>query len=156
VGKRIAVIGAAALAVGLAMADRSASAEPWRADQVIAPAALARVLTSGHGTRPVLLYVGFPLLYAGGHIPGSVYVGPTMRPEGIEALKGAVQKLPKDADVVIYCGCCPMERCPNVRPAFRLMKELGFTDVKVLDIPVNLPRDWTAKGYPTEKGSPSP
>ena len=152
--KPIVVVGVVALAAALGVAAMGQGGEPWRADQVIEPEELARVLTSGHGQKPLVFYVGFPLLYAGGHIPGSRYVGPTLRPEGLAALQQALQKLPRDANVVLYCGCCPMERCPNIRPAFEKMQALGFTNVKVLDIPVNFPHDWTSKGYPIEKGSP--
>ncbi len=126
---------------------------PWRAGQVIEPAALARVLTGGHGQKPVLLYVGFPLLYAGGHIPGARYLGPASTPAGLEALRAAVKELPREAGIVLYCGCCPWNVCPNIRPAFRLLQDLGYLNVKVLDIPVNFAHDWTAKGFPVEKGS---
>jgi hypothetical protein len=34
--------------------------------------------------------------------------------------------------VVIYCGCCPLDKCPNVRPAFTLLKTMGFTNLHVL------------------------
>ena len=46
-------------------------------------------------------------------IIGAVYAGPGNKPEGIEALKKEVAGLSKDADIVLYCGCCPMEKCPG-------------------------------------------
>ena len=80
----------------------------------------------------------------------AINAGPTSKPEGIEALKTAVAKLPKDADLVIYCGCCPMVKCPNIRPAYRTLKELGFKHLRVLSLPTNLHTDWVSKDYPSE------
>jgi hypothetical protein len=45
-----------------------------------------------------------------------------------------------------------MEHCPNIRPACDALKEMGFSQVKVLNIPERFGDDWTAKGYPVEKG----
>jgi hypothetical protein len=53
---------------------------------------------------------------------------------------------------VLYCGCCPWNRCPNIEPAFSKLKEMGFTDVKVLYLAENFGADWAAKGYSVEKG----
>ena len=94
--------------------------------------------------------VAFPVLYKGKHIVHAINAGPASKPEGIEALKTAVAKLPKDADLAIYCGCCPMLKCPNIRPAYRTLKELGFTHVRVLSLPANLHADWVSKDYPSE------
>jgi len=93
------------------------------------------------------------VLYRSKHITGAVYAGPGNRPEGIEALKKAVAGMAKDSDLVIYCRCCPMDRCPNIRPAWNTLKELGFTRVRVLNIPTNMATDWYQKDYPSEAGS---
>ncbi len=53
---------------------------------------------------------------------------------------------------MLYCGCCPWDRCPNVRPAAALLTSMGFTNMKVLHIANNFGADWVAKGYPTQKG----
>jgi hypothetical protein len=50
----------------------------------------------------------------------------------------------------VYCGCCPFEKCPNIRPAFNLMKAMGFSNGKLLNLPTNLKQNWIAKGYPVE------
>jgi hypothetical protein len=68
-------------------------------------------------------------------------------------LKRASANVPKNADIVIYCGCCPMDKCPNVRPAYRALKELGFTNVRVLSLPTNIHTDWDSKDYPSEGAS---
>jgi hypothetical protein len=58
--------------------------------------------------------------------------------------------VPKDADIVLYCGCCPMVKCPNIRPAYRALREMGFQHVRVLNIATNMHEDWFGKGYPSE------
>ena len=124
------------------------ASDPWAAGELLQPAELAQAIRSGKA--PVLLSVAFPVLYKGKHIAHAINAGPTSKPEGIEALKAAVAKLPKDADLVIYCGCCPMVMCPNIRPAYRTLKELGFTHVRVVSLPTNLHTDWVSKDYPSE------
>ena len=97
--------------------------------------------------------MAFPVLYRAKHIQHAIFAGPGSKPEGIEELKKAVANLPKDSDIVVYCGCCPMERCPNLRPAYRTLKELGFNHVRVLEIPTNMHTDWYSKNYPSEAGA---
>src|SRR5262249_44108769 len=95
---------------------------------------------------------GLPVLYRRKHIPGASFAGSGNQAEGIEALQKAVSGMAKDADIVLYCGCCPMERCPNVRPAYQALQDEGFTHVRVLRIPTNMATDWYSKGYPSEAG----
>jgi thiosulfate/3-mercaptopyruvate sulfurtransferase len=129
------------------------SADPWKPSEVLEPAALAGILQSGKSKPPVILAVAFPVLYNNKHLPHAIFAGPGSSPAGIDALKKAVADLPKDSDIVIYCGCCPMEKCPNVRPAYSLLKQMGFTKVGVLHVPTNMATDWFDKGYPSENGS---
>jgi hypothetical protein len=53
---------------------------------------------------------------------------------------------------VLYCGCCPWGRCPNVGPAYKYLYDQGFTNVKVLYMANNFGDDWVAKGYKVEHG----
>ena len=125
--------------------------DPWPKTDLVQPADFAAQLQSGK--TPMVISVAFSVLYRSRHILHAVEAGPTEKPENIEALKKLVARSPKDADIVIYCGCCPMVRCPNVRPAYRTLKELGFTHVRVLEVPTNMHVDWYTKGYPSEPGS---
>ena len=75
------------------------------------------------------------------------------KPEGLDLLKQIAGNLPRDQELIIYCGCCPWDHCPNVRPAFRTLHEMGFTRLKLVMIPTNVATDWTGKGYPVEHGS---
>jgi hypothetical protein len=76
--------------------------------------------------------------------------GPGNKPEGLQELRALVAGLPKNADLVLYCGCCPMDRCPNIRPAYQTLKDLGFTRIRIVSMPVNFHTDWFSKGYPVE------
>ena len=125
--------------------------DPWPKSDLLEPAALAKEL--GSAQPPVILGVAFPVLYRAKHILHAIDAGPGSKPEGIALLKKAVEGQPRDADLVIYCGCCPMVKCPNVRPAYRTLKEMGFTHVRVLDVPTNMQTDWYSKNYPTEAGN---
>ncbi len=120
--------------------------DPWTPAEVIQPETLA-----AHLTGPLIVHVGFPLLYRGAHITGAVFAGPGSKEAGIEELKHVLAKEPRTRDIVLYCGCCPWDKCPNVRPAFAALHEMGFTHVRVLMIPENLAKDWVDKGYPSQK-----
>lgn len=127
--------------------------DPWKAGDIVRPAELAAALAGEFSTDRVLLHVGFPVLYRGAHIPASQFAGPGNKAEGIEGLRKGLAGVPKNKVIVLYCGCCPWERCPNLRPAFRAAREMGFTNVKVLSIPTNMRTDWIEKGYPIVKPS---
>jgi len=122
--------------------------DPWDAKDVLHPEELASNLKTA-----LVIHVGFPVLYRAAHIAGSEYAGPGLKPEGIELLKKAVAGQPHNREIVLYCGCCPWDKCPNIRPAFAALHEIGFTHVKVMIVPENLKADWIDKGYPTEKRS---
>jgi thiosulfate/3-mercaptopyruvate sulfurtransferase len=128
--------------------------DPWSKADLLDPAVLAQVLQSGK--PPVILCVAFPVLYRTKHILHAIDAGTGSKPEGIESLKRAVARFSKDSDIVVYCGCCPMTRCPNIRPAYRTLKELGYTRVRVLNIPTNMHTDWYEKNYPFEVGLATP
>ncbi len=103
-----------------------------------------------HARPPALYHVGFNVLYRSKHIPGSVYAGPAAKPEGLAALRAAVEKLPRDREIVVYCGCCPWNHCPNIKPAMELLKQMGFTRARALYVPDNFKIDWMDHGYPVE------
>jgi rhodanese-related sulfurtransferase len=128
------------------------NARPWAPSDLIPAAQLNSELPAVKAGKIVLIQVGFLMMYKMGHIPGSQYAGSAAKPEGLAALKKLVANLPRNQQIIIYCGCCPWNDCPNIRPAFRALKEMGFTNFKVLEIPDRLGDDWTAKGFPIAKG----
>ena len=116
----------------------------------IEPDALAKILQGSKGEKPVVLHVGFKNFYAQAHIPGSDYAGPGSTPEGLELLRQRVSSLQRKQLIVLYCGCCPWDKCPNIQPAFDSLKQMGFTRVKALYIADNFKANWVDKGYPVE------
>ena len=142
----------AVLVVGVALVGLVATAagDPWNDADLIQPKQLVERIEEKNAKPPVILYVGFGVLYRARHIAGAKFAGPCSKPEGLEQLKQAVASLSRDEEVVIYCGCCPFVRCPNIRPAFHALREMGFHNVKVVPLPVSFHDDWEAKGYPID------
>jgi rhodanese-related sulfurtransferase len=138
------------LSVPALAAPKAASSIP-KAD-LVQPAELAASLKSASKAKPLLLHVGFHILYTQAHIPGSEFVGPASDDAGLQLLRNRVAKLPKDTAIVIYCGCCPWSDCPNIAAAYDALHALGFKQVKALFIADNFGTDWINHGYPVAKG----
>lgn len=128
------------------------ASDPWTNAQLISPAALNAQWEQLKGEKPLIVNVGFRRLYNQAHIPGALYFGPAAKPEGLAGLKSWAQKLSRNKQIILYCGCCPWKDCPNIRPAFQVLKEMGFTRLKVVSIATNFGVDWAGKGYAVEKG----
>lgn len=117
----------------------------WTPDQLEQPADLAKKINAGKNV-PMIINVG-----PGAIIPNSLDAGMTNNQQGINNLKTILEKLDKKANIVIYCGCCPFDNCPNVRPAIEVLKQNKFTNYHLLNLPQNINADWISKGYPTTK-----
>jgi thiosulfate/3-mercaptopyruvate sulfurtransferase len=120
--------------------------------QLIQPAELVTLLKTAGTSSPVLFQVGSFVMFQQAHIPNSGFAGPTSQPNGLILLKKFAAPLKKDKLIVIYCGCCPWVRCPNIGPAYKQLRDLGFTNVKALYLANNFGDDWVSKGYPVERG----
>jgi thiosulfate/3-mercaptopyruvate sulfurtransferase len=132
---------------------KPAASETLPASQLVQPADLVHELASAStDARPTIVYVGFRTLFAGGHIPGATFHGSASTEQGLAEIKKWAASLPRTTNLVIYCGCCPFERCPNIRPAFALLRELGFTQLRVLELHTSFAADWADKNYAIEKG----
>ncbi len=124
------------------------SASTIPAAQLVQPQELNRILQGPRAARPLVLQVGSHLLFDEAHIVGSEYAGPGLSDEGLNVLRNRVKALPRGAFIVLYCGCCPWSRCPNVAPAYDMLHTMGFTRVKVLYLADNFGADWASKGFP--------
>jgi thiosulfate/3-mercaptopyruvate sulfurtransferase len=120
--------------------------------QLMQPEELNRLLQTHGAERPLMLEVGSHVLFAQAHIPGSEYAGAGSQDAGLQQLRARVGPLPRKTFIVIYCGCCPWNRCPNVGPAYKTLTDMGFTHVKVLYLADNFGADWADKGFPVETG----
>ncbi|MGH9344724.1 MAG: rhodanese-like domain-containing protein [Terriglobia bacterium] len=126
-----------------------AAQDPWPQSQLMAPQTLAEEL-AGKGKKPLIVCVGVPSLYQSAHIPGAQIEGPASEAAGLAKLKQWARRTPKSRRVVIYCGCCPFNVCPNIRPAYEALRKAGFTNIRVLALRSNFLTDWMDKGYPYE------
>lgn len=119
--------------------------ENWTTKQLMEPSELAQVLQSGKDV-PLIISVG-----PGATIPKSVETGMVKDAENLDKFKKELSTIPKETRVVIYCGCCPFEHCPNVRPAIAVLKDMKFTNYQLLNLSHNIKADWIDKGYPVVK-----
>lgn len=150
-----ALLGILAILVGAAgpvLADQKPAASiPTAA--LVQPADFAATLRASAGPKPLIFQVGFRKAYLQAHIPGSEYVGAAGAEEGVKVLRDRVARVRRDTAIVIYCGCCPWSRCPNIAAAYDALQELGFRNVKVLYIADDFGTNWVDRGFPTAKGS---
>ncbi|HLG38860.1 MAG TPA: hypothetical protein VI461_04290 [Chitinophagaceae bacterium] len=116
---------------------------PWQENQLMPPEELAKVINDKNAHQPIVFSIG-----PGAIVKGSIDVGAAKEKDNLKKLKEQLKKLPKDTAIVIYCGCCPFDHCPNIRPAFTLLNEMKFTNHKLLNLPKNIKVDWIDKGYP--------
>jgi thiosulfate/3-mercaptopyruvate sulfurtransferase len=141
-----------ALAAQSAAPPTHVQSDPWSTSQTIKPLELIKQLADSNGTaKPVVVCVGFRPLYMGAHVPGAVFHGAAQSEQGLADLKKWARGVSRSANLVVYCGCCPLDHCPNVRPAFNALHDMGFTNLRVLLLPHDFATDWVEKGYPVEK-----
>ena len=119
--------------------------ENWTSKQLVEPSELATTISTKTDV-PLIISVG-----PSANIPNSIDIGMVNNTAGLSKLKAQLKNLAKDKKIVIYCGCCPFEHCPNVRPAIDALKELKFTNYYLLNLPHNIKKDWIDKGYPISK-----
>jgi hypothetical protein len=128
------------------------AADPWIASQTLQAAQLASELADKSKEQPTVVYVGFRTLFAGGHIPGASFHGTATTEEGLAELKKWAATLPRSTNLVIYCGCCPFEKCPNIRPAFTALHDMGFTRLASSCFPPASQRTGSRKTILTKRG----
>lgn len=116
--------------------------DPWKSSQLMAPLDLNKVLNNPKSPKHYIYSIGFQSI-----IKNSIDIGAGRDKENQKKFRQQVSKLPKDANIVIYCGCCPFSTCPNVRPIFNILNEMGFKNHKLLNLTQNIKVDWIDKGY---------
>jgi rhodanese-related sulfurtransferase len=141
----------AAIAI-LSLARTAGQATAIPTTRLINPEELVNLLQTSSKEHPLMIQVGSHVLFSQAHIPGSEYIGPASSESGVQQLRKRVESLPRTKFIVLYCGCCPWGRCPNVKPADDALRALGFTNVKVVYIADNFGTNWVDKGYPVAKG----
>ena len=150
--KSLAFLALGILLISLAPLALGQQANSIPSSRLINPDELAKILRSSQGTKPLMIQVGSHVLYLQAHIPNSEYIGPASSESGLQQLRKRVESLPRNAFIILYCGCCPWSHCPNVKPADEALQAMSFSNVKILYIANNFGTDWVDKGYPVAKG----
>lgn len=142
--KKLSVINCCIFLVLIISCKNSPAQNPenWTKSQLIEPSTLAASLNSNK-ELPLIFSIG-----PGALIPHSIDIGMVKDEQNMTKFQARISKLPKSTNIVLYCGCCPFDHCPNVRPAIAFLKSQNFTNYHLLNLPHNLKTDWIAKGYP--------
>lgn len=119
--------------------------DPWTKADLMAPATLAALIRNPKAPKPLIFNIGVVE-----NIKGAKNMGGASEKENLDRFKKTLSNTPKTSTVVVYCGCCPFNRCPNIRPAFKAIKAAGFKNGKLLNLPTNIKVDWINKGYPVD------
>ncbi len=114
---------------------------PWTKNQLMEPSVLAKMIEKGQKIR--IYNIGVVE-----DIKGATHLGAASEKQNVEKLGKVLKGLPKNEMIVVYCGCCPMDKCPNIRPAFKALNDQKFTKAYLLNLTVNLKTEWINKGYP--------
>jgi hypothetical protein len=114
-------------------------------EKLMDPAKLAELIKTPAAKKPIILNVG-----PSAPIPGSQLIGNAEDPANKEKLKSVLKNIPKNSDVVIYCGCCKLVDCWNIHEADKVLSTMGYTNYKILNMPTDFSKDWVDKKYPLQ------
>lgn len=117
---------------------------PWTANELLQPGMLAQMINTNKKVR--IYNIGVVQ-----DIKGAINIGAANKKESLQKFAQAIKASPKDEMIVVYCGCCPFDKYPNIRPAFQLLKAQKFSKPYLLNLTTNLKTDWIRKGYPLAK-----
>ena len=113
----------------------------WNTNQLLQPTALINLMKTD---KNVIVYnIGVVQ-----DIKGARHIGAASEKEKLQLLNTILKTQDKNKTVVVYCGCCPFDKCPNIRPAFKTLQANNIKKAYLLNLPTNLKTDWIAKGYP--------
>jgi hypothetical protein len=142
----INVIACLLFSFGANAQDLGLKKQVWPDKYLMQTNTLVAALKKPAAAKPAIYNIGFV-----GNIQGAKKLAAASKEAGLAQLRSELKGKPKASAVVIYCGCCPFEHCPNVKPAFTMLQKLGYTNVKILNLPTSIKADWIDKGYPMAK-----
>jgi len=125
------------------IANAQSFTDTWKPNQLMNTKVLADKIVQNKMKNTVVINIGPDAV-----IKNSFNAGPGKDNASIVNMRTYLSKVSKDKEVVLYCGCCPFNVCPNIRPAFKALTDLGFKNAKLLNIPKNIKVDWIDKKYP--------
>jgi hypothetical protein len=118
----------------------------WKASQLIKPSEMAAKISENKHTDWSIFNIG-PV----DQIKGALQVGSASAETGLKKLKELAEKRDRNKKTVIYCGCCSTINCPNLKPAYEQLVQLGYKDIRIIDFQTSLKADWISKGFPMER-----
>jgi thiosulfate/3-mercaptopyruvate sulfurtransferase len=133
----------------LLMSFTLSSDVPWTQEQLMDPEKLVAILKDPKAKKPVIINTGTMR-----NIKTALKYGPVSDYKGFDQFKAESAKIGKDKEIVIYCGCCKMDHCPNIAPAFEHLQKNGYSKIKILNLKEDLVFDWVNKGYPMDAKQP--
>ena len=116
--------------------------DPWSKKQLMEPSHLINLLNNNK-IKPIILNIGVE-----NNIKGAIKVGAAKHKVNLTKLENEIKKYPKNALIVLYCGCCPFDKCPNIRPAFSILSKNKYKQFYLLHLPHNIRTDYIEKGFP--------
>ena len=127
------------------VASVSLSAQPfsYKPNELMQPKDLADLLKANKAGKLHILNMGVER-----NIKNAIEIGIVSSPSKYKGLQDQLKKYKKNEAIVIYCGCCKLENCPNVSLAIEKIRELGYTNVRILNFVDGINEDWIDKGYP--------
>ncbi len=131
------------LALGLILSSNIWAQEKADMRRSIQPDSLATAINTGADSAILILNTG-PV----DDILHAINIGAVSEKPNLKKLKKYLKDVPKDKEIVIYCGCCPFATCPNLDPAYDLLSSMKFENFKILKLDDDLKMDWIDKGYP--------
>jgi len=120
-------------------------APTWKKEQLMSTLDLSNKIKANAKDKPLILNIG-PME----NIKGAIALGAATNSTFKSKAQVELAMENKIKSIVVYCGCCSYASCPNIKPAYDALIELGFKNTKVLELPEGIKPDWVAKGYQEE------
>lgn len=98
-------------------------------------------------TAPIIINCGNQANILGAVSIGELDQSGTWKQKLRTALRNKQLDKSFNKSVVVYCGCCSSDNCPNVGPVITELNDLGFKNVKGLYFFDGYGPEWKGKGY---------
>ena len=89
--------------------------------------------------KPIVLNIGNTVNLVGSvniGIIGGTFAGGKQKDQIAKRLETLTATVPDRAkEIFIYCACCDAETCPNVLGSLKKLREMGYSNIRVLDLP---------------------
>ncbi len=118
----------------------------WKMKQLITVEDLVQKTSSESANKNLVILNTGPVE----DIPGAINIGPVENQKYIDKLAAVLDTIPTTKEIVIYCGCCPLAVCPNLKPAYDMLKKRKYKSYHVLLLEHDLQEDWIDKGHPVQ------